>query len=841
MSKNYVKAGIVGVTTAIDFDYTEEEYVEKWGVLLDKCIAFKELCNLETVCEDICDVDECDIDVFQNDVELFEREMQKLHVDHDGVFPAPRGKHKTVTVVEEVGPATKMTAQAHIVDVDYEFDIERDLFIMLYTRIIGSDETVLLRVQYSDYFYIQVTDEMPEQLIYNTVTKYAAYLRTKRYVELRQSASGDFRKSPLNMSTDRSLILRMDVVEGLKSMYGYQPDDQTFVKVTTINPMVTNDLFNGLSKKWTGKPIEVFTWDGGVKEPTGTYRTFPEMNFFEARTDVTNKFMTQYGISGCSAIEFTGDRYSSNKVSTCTHLVDAIELRPLSDAPFYTPRTFFYDIECLARDINEFPTSDVCPIIQISYVCCKGSDKVSSGVLCLHETPGYESFGDEGGLLLAFCKKIVDFNPDYLTGFNSNCFDMPYIIDRMKQTKVHKVAGTMSRRRGLVVDYKRSTRSSKQFGTKEIVNYVIPGRVMFDQMEVFKGNPMLRLRSYALKSICANFLTPPIAREKLSSTPHQKIVDACKSMIPDYSGDEILTIPTDTDTLMDLYIVLLDDYEVQNNKEDLAYRDIPDLFKSPEGRVKIANYCLQDSIVLKKLDDKTMLGVDIAGQAKVQGITTNTVLNRGLVYRIMCKIKQYTERYNFLIPSFNKVQFPVSPTYQGATVLNCDAGYYEDPVVVLDFASLYPSLMRSHNLDYTTIALNKEQVEKYPERFQTFDNGYSFVKSEYLRGLLPRIETELGVERDNAKKMMKKATTPVEKAVWNAIQGGVKIVMNSIYGLSGSPTATVPCVPIAATITYTGRCHLAESKAYVEKHYCRVTGETVPARVIYGDTVSVLL
>jgi DNA polymerase delta subunit 1 len=127
-------------------------------------------------------------------------------------------------------------------------------------------------------------------------------------------------------------------------------------------------------------------------------------------------------------------------------------------------------------------------------------------------------------------------------------------------------------------------------------------------------------------------------------------------------------------------------------------------------------------------------------------------------------------------------------------------------------------------------------VEKYPERFTTFGNGYSFVKSKFLRGLLPRIETELGVERNNAKKKMKNAKDEVEKAVWNAIQGGVKIIMNRIYGLAGSPTATVPCVPIAATITYTGRMHLVESKEYVEKHYCRITGETVPCKVIYGDT-----
>jgi DNA polymerase delta subunit 1 len=191
---------------------------------------------------------------------------------------------------------------------------------------------------------------------------------------------------------------------------------------------------------------------------------------------------------------------------------------------------------------------------------------VSKGVLCLQETPGYEWFDSEDTMLLAFAKKIVDFNPDFVTGFNSNNFDMPYIIDRMKMLRIHNIAGMFSRRKGFIVDYRREYKQSKQFGTKEVVNYVIPGRVMFDQMEIIKGNPMIRLRSYSLKSICAEYL-----------------------------GDD--------------------------NKEDLAYREIPTLFQTTEGRQRIASYCLQDSLLLKKLDDKMMLGLDIASQARVQMIT----------------------------------------------------------------------------------------------------------------------------------------------------------------------------------------------------------------------------
>jgi DNA polymerase delta subunit 1 len=848
VTKNLVhaKARVLGVLHKLDPIEDDQEYLTKWDILLDKFREFKNKCNLgeRNASKNIClsSITEADIRHLKTDQKLYDDVLSSLHEDHNGEFPEPKGfidddviMSQSNNVCDKYGKY--VTEDVHIIDVDYEYDSSTGMNIILYTRIIGSDDTIFVRVPYHDYFYIEITEEMPFDKIKKAIDGYCFFLKNK-YKSMEKNPNPnmvDFRKHPINMDLDSPLVIKMEIVEDLKSMYNYQPDPQRFVKITTANPTITQDLFNGLSKKYVGDVIESYKWVNGVRTEDGK-KYFPEMKFYEAsKTDVTNKFLTQYGISGCCAVRVEGYRLETNIYSTCTIAINASNVVNLPDAPFYEPRTFFYDIECLALDINEFPTSDKCPIIQISYVCVKGRDIVSKGVLCLEETPGYESFEDEDTMLIMFAKKIVDFNPDYLTGFNSNSFDMPYIIDRMKVLGVYDIAGQFSRRKNFLVPYKRDFKQSKQFGTKEVVKYTTPGRVMFDQMDIIKGNPMIRLRSYSLKSICSEFLTISDKEwktvmeelgEEFDIKNDTKLREVSEHVIANYpEGSKVYDI-------CDLYL--------NNNKEDLKYRDIPDLFMTPEGRQKIASYCLQDSMLLKKLDDKTMLGVDIAGQAKVQGITPNVVLNRGLVHRIMCKIKQYTERYKFLIPTFSKTQFPVSPTYQGATVLNCDAGYYTDPVVVLDFASLYPSLIRSYNLDYTTIAKDKAQVQKYPERFQIFDNGYAFVKNEYQRGLLPRIEAELAVERKNAKKKMKNAKDDVEHAVWNAIQGGVKIVMNSIYGLAGSPTATVPCVPIASTITYLGRLNLGRSKEYVEANFCRITGEPEErkARVIYGDTVS---
>jgi len=107
-------------------------------------------------------------------------------------------------------------------------------------------------------------------------------------------------------------------------------------------------------------------------------------------------------------------------------IIKNIEKIPEEERPIFEPRNFYYDIEVLAQNINVFPTSDCCPIIQIGYFCTIGTSKViESGVLCLGKTEGYESFDDELQLLYAFMQKVLRFDPDVFVSFNGDAFDMP--------------------------------------------------------------------------------------------------------------------------------------------------------------------------------------------------------------------------------------------------------------------------------------------------------------------------------------------------------------------------------------------------------------------------------
>jgi DNA polymerase delta subunit 1 len=682
--------------------------------------------------------------------------------------------------MEEVGTVVSGTPafRAHIIDADYAIEDE-GFQIVLYVRKCGSDETVTVFVPYQDYFFIEVGFNVRvhslQRLVLETCASYQQNVKEKRKQGNRSAAvppTVDKMKGIDSQPVSAFKVKVFEEVDDHKSLYGYQPKAQKFLKVFCPFPQMTRAIVKGLQSR------------------------MPAIRIYEAHISPVNKFLAHNNLSGCAPAEFYGTfRSGENKFSTCDSLFDATKVVRITDnPPLFEPKAMYFDIECLAHDVNKFPTADKCEVIQISYLLSKNLKEVERGVLCYKHTPGsdvFRSFMTEEGMLVRFMEIIRSFNPDVLAGYNSNSFDMPYIITRMKTLGIWKSHCKLSRRKNLVSDFDRYFRESKQMGKVETVRYSFPGRTMFDMMEAIRLNPTIRLRSYSLRNVCNIYLK---------------------------DGDGKNTM----------------------NKEDMEYRDIPVFFRTPEGRSKIASYCMQDTVVLLELDKAMMLTTNAWGTTLALGVTPQENMSRGVVYRVMCKVHRYALRYKFLIPSLQAHQKSDFPKYQGATVLNANAGYYENPVVVLDFGSLYPSLMRGWNLCFTTLVTNKRHVFENPDHFETHD-GISFVKSSIHRGIIPLMQEELAAERKAAK--AKKAASPkgsIEEAVHDANQAAVKVVMNSAYGMLGSRTAPVPIVEVAKTITFLGRENLREAKEYVEEHYERITGRK-GARVIYGDTDSIFI
>ena len=103
----------------------------------------------------------------------------------------------------------------------------------------------------------------------------------------------------------------------------------------------------------------------------------------------------------------------------------------------------------------------------------------------------------------------------------------------------------------------------------------------------------------------------------------------------------------------------------------------------------------------------------------------------------------------------------------------------EDPVVVLDFASLYPSIMLNYNLSHDTLLTGPRDDVPWHKT----PNGFYFVTDEHYTGTLVTLLHKLLGERRRVKKLMKaEEDGSFEKELLDAKQLALKVTCNSIYG-----------------------------------------------------------
>ncbi len=113
-------------------------------------------------------------------------------------------------------------------------------------------------------------------------------------------------------------------------------------------------------------------------------------------------------------------------------------------------------------------------------------------------------------------------------------------------------------------------------------------------------------------------------------------------------------------------------------------------------------------------------------------------------------------------------------------------------VVVLDFKSMYPSIIISRNLCFTTLS---------PEGTTVAPSGARFLSPSVRRGLIPEILAELLANRDQFRAAGRAATSPDLAAYYDGLQNAVKILMNSFYGVLASSFYRFTNKEIGASIT----------------------------------------
>ncbi|MGL0949612.1 DNA polymerase II [Vibrio vulnificus] len=224
----------------------------------------------------------------------------------------------------------------------------------------------------------------------------------------------------------------------------------------------------------------------------------------------------------------------------------------------------------------------------------------------------------------------------------------------------------------------------------------------------------------------------------------------------------------------------------------------------------LAKYNLQDCVLVNRIFAHTHLLEYVIERSKLTGVELDRV--GGSVAAFTNLYLPQLHRAGYIAPNLQPENWVASP---GGYVMDSLPGLY-DSVLVLDFKSLYPSIIRSFLIDPLGLVegLKLESGKATHQAVPGFRGG-QFHRTKHF---LPEMIETLWQARDVAKRNNDKAFSQA-----------IKIIMNSFYGVLGSSGCRFFDTRLASSITMRGHEIMKQTKLLIEQQ---------GYQVIYGDTDS---
>ena len=230
---------------------------------------------------------------------------------------------------------------------------------------------------------------------------------------------------------------------------------------------------------------------------------------------------------------------------------------------------------------------------------------------------------------------------------------------------------------------------------------------------------------------------------------------------------------------------------------DRLYREAPH---------QLAEYNIEDCRLVLDVFSHTRLMEFAVERARLTGLPMDRPGGSVAAFDFVYLPKLH--RHGYVAPDLgNQADATSSP---GGYVMDSQPGLHEN-VLILDFKSLYPSIIRTFHIDPLALAVPGENP------IPGFEEA-TFSRQNFI---LPKIIEGLWRARDQAKSQNNK---PLSQAI--------KILMNSFYGVLGTPGCRFFNPKLAGSITRYGQRIITESRAFIEKS---------GYKVIYGDTDSLFV
>jgi DNA polymerase zeta len=418
---------------------------------------------------------------------------------------------------------------------------------------------------------------------------------------------------------------------------------------------------------------------------------------------------------------------------------------------------------------------------------------------------------NERELFVALVNLVHDVNPDVFLGWDIEKGSWGYVLQRGEALGL-PLARDLSRAPLSRTDPRHGNNMT---GTDPNAGIYITGRITLSMWRLLKREPTVKLNRYSIENVAWELL---------------------KKRMPHYKHGDLVHWYT--------------------HRHSRAYTIL--------HHVRKINVYLD---ILYKLD---LIG-RTSEMARLVGIDFYSVLWRGSQFTVESVMLRITKPRNYVCFSPSKADV-ASQRGLEEQALNLEprSGLYgETPVAVLDFQSLYPSLIIAYNMCYCT-CLGKVQgygqgealistrlgaMEQYiPPRaaIKQFigdksahmsKNGSMFVSSNVRRGVLPDMLEEILNTRIMVKKELKEAKRRGESTlsrVLDARQYALKMISNVTYGYTAASfSGRMPCGDIADAIVQTGRDRLFRAIEKVQDAHGEFSQDKL--QVVYGDTDSLFV
>lgn len=499
-------------------------------------------------------------------------------------------------------------------------------------------------------------------------------------------------------------------------------------------------------KKYYGKPVKVIKITTVKPEAVRDYRELVKklkdvVDVVEADIRFSMRYILDNDVPPCQwyeaevePLEGVGG-YRVNSIYELTG-----KIRPLDKTVPPKLRVLALDIEVYNPRGAVDPLRD--PVIVISLATSDGDLKLL--------TASEGSPPQDRDLIKEFINYVLAYDPDIIVGYNSNRFDLPYLVERASKL-------------GLALDIGRVRGGIPRPSVHG--HYSIPGRLHVDIYNFAEEIPEIKIKSL--------------------------------DNVADYLG-----------VMKKSERTLIPGHEIHAYWDDKSKRSL------------LLNYARDDVIATLRLSEKF---IPFAMQlSSLTGLPLDQVGAASVGYRLEWYLMRSAVKMGELIP--NRLEREYEP-YKGAVVLEPKKGVHSN-IAVLDFTSMYPSIMVKYNIGPDTYVEGEcENHYKVP------GTNYCFRREPpgFYKSVL---ETLLKLRKIAREEMKKYPPGSPEYMIYDERQRALKILANASYGYMGWVGARWYFKPGAEAVTAIGRDTIKKAISLAEN---------LGLEVIYGDTDSLFI